>query len=493
MPALVLPDSLINISLKLDRLHHLSFKLQPPPPENATAIGMPKPYIVQFDKDEIFEGECIHVERQTVEVVPPPSSINTETIAELTSLSLSISTSLGADIVLQPPMVENHEKEKTAEHLATARPHQRTVHIAGPTNPGEQPSSPEARTIACLSILSRAPTPLAATESPRQPQSLSRRCTTLSNSQKFQQPISFMMYPMPQHTLTEAVDVLNSIPCTFQYADGSSRKAVVERLKDTINMLDFTPRFIQDLSQQEETLEDVRNRWSCIDVIGNMFEQCITSGLILLDSPQEDPINFTTAYASPEAQTTMPDLCTRQLRATSALFEASRPNDRFTPSGLRNPELPTICKRLVNQSIRVGAEFSRLKRGGRVSTTSAELQLSFPPTPSRSTVETTDWTRDHIPVVDEDNSKREVSNCHASLKELRAHAARAAGDSSGTSCDRQVGEDGAGEAALDEDHSHQQAADSSPVLAFGVINAVLELVELQQPRLSRHELPTRIV
>ncbi|KAK2956509.1 hypothetical protein BLNAU_8563 [Blattamonas nauphoetae] len=212
---------------------------------------------------------------------------------------------------------------------------------------------------------------------------------------KNQRTISFMMYTMPQYTLAEAVDVLNSIPCKFQNADGSSRKAIVEHLKDTINSLGFTPRCIQDLSQQEETPENVRNRWKSIDVTGNLFKQCVTSGLILMDSPQADPINFTTAYASPEAQTTMADLCTRQLQANSTLFEASRPDDRFTPSGLRNRELPTIFKRLVNQSIRVGAKFSRLKRCGHDSTTSAETQLSFPATPDRSVVDTSGQSTMH--------------------------------------------------------------------------------------------------
>ncbi|KAK2951005.1 putative Vacuolar protein sorting-associated protein 13C [Blattamonas nauphoetae] len=150
--ALAVVDPLLQAITKLTSMltNYTEFITNPTTPENATATGMPKPCIVQFDEDEIFEGESVRVERQTVEVVPPPSSIDTETIADVAkqivsqfnaparislavkditvhvienaqinkSYALSISTSLGADIVLQPPMVVNHEKEKTAEHLA---------------------------------------------------------------------------------------------------------------------------------------------------------------------------------------------------------------------------------------------------------------------------------------------------------------------------------------------------------------------------------------
>ncbi|KAK2951446.1 hypothetical protein BLNAU_13603 [Blattamonas nauphoetae] len=150
--ALAVVDPLLQAITKLTSMltNYTEFVTNPTTHENATATGMPKPCVIQLDEDEIFEGESVRVERQTVEIVPPPSSIDTETIADVAkqivsqfnaparislavkditvhvfenahinrSYALSISTSLGADIVLQPPMVVNHEKEKTAEHLA---------------------------------------------------------------------------------------------------------------------------------------------------------------------------------------------------------------------------------------------------------------------------------------------------------------------------------------------------------------------------------------
>ncbi|KAK2949764.1 hypothetical protein BLNAU_15338 [Blattamonas nauphoetae] len=208
-------------------------------------------------------------------------------------------------------------------------------------------------------------------------------------------PFPFMMYTMPKYTLPEAVDVLNSIPCKFQNADISTRAADVGKVKETIDALGFTPRCIQDLSQQEKTLEDVKERRKNIDVTGNLFMQCVSTSLILLDSPQADPINLTTAYTSPETPATMVDLCTRQMQAFYHCFQDAEVCERFTYRELANPELPTIFKRLVNQSIRVGAKFSRLKRGGRVSTTSTKTQMSFPPTPTRSTVETSGQSTMH--------------------------------------------------------------------------------------------------
>ncbi|KAK2942397.1 hypothetical protein BLNAU_22685 [Blattamonas nauphoetae] len=144
--ALAVVDPLLQAITKLTSMltNYTEFITNTTTPETATATGMPKPCVVQFDEDEIFEGASVRVKRQTVEVVPPPSSIDTETIADISkqivsqfdapacislavkditvhvienahinmSYALSMSTSHGADIVLQPPMVVNHEKDQ---------------------------------------------------------------------------------------------------------------------------------------------------------------------------------------------------------------------------------------------------------------------------------------------------------------------------------------------------------------------------------------------
>ncbi|KAK2949762.1 hypothetical protein BLNAU_15336 [Blattamonas nauphoetae] len=130
-----------------------------------------------------------------------------------------------------------------------------------------------------------------------------------------------------------------------------------------------------------------------------------------------------------------------------------------------------------DESIRVGLGKSEMEL--RLMNRIADTSPTFRRRTRRARMRhTADWTWDPVRFADEDDPKRgsvelprvadraerdDGAACSGWTR--HAHAARAAGDSSGTSCDRQVREDAAREAALDDDHSHPQAADSSPVSA----------------------------
>ncbi|KAK2957355.1 hypothetical protein BLNAU_7733 [Blattamonas nauphoetae] len=190
--------------------------------------------------------------------------------------------------------------------------------------------------------------------------------------------ISLALYVLPKYTLAEEVNLLNAIPCQSDQLDVFD----IKRLKQIVETDGFTPWCMQPVLNQGPPLEErVEKVIASKDVIG----QSISHNLIVLDSPQADPLNFTTAYASPRAEELVAGKWTEKLEMQHNFFDD--PAHCFSSDELKNYQIPALFKRLTNSAIRQGAQFSQMRIGGKTIYASRNQRLSFPPTPTRSGVD----------------------------------------------------------------------------------------------------------
>ncbi|KAK2951090.1 hypothetical protein BLNAU_13933 [Blattamonas nauphoetae] len=190
--------------------------------------------------------------------------------------------------------------------------------------------------------------------------------------------ISLARYALPKFTLAEEVNMLNTIP---RQSDRLTQDRL-ERLKQIVETDGFTPWCMQPDLNQGPTLEDRARK---VIASGDVIGQSISHNLIVLDSPQADPHNFTTAYASPRAEEIVAEKWTTKLKVQHNFFDD--PAHRCSTDELRNYQIPALFKRLTNSAIRQGAQFSQMRIGGKTIYASRNQRLSFPPTPARSGVD----------------------------------------------------------------------------------------------------------
>ncbi|KAK2957349.1 hypothetical protein BLNAU_7727 [Blattamonas nauphoetae] len=200
------------------------------------------------------------------------------------------------------------------------------------------------------------------------------------------QPPPLVLYVSPRYTLFEEINMLNAIPCPIKTTPRYQREKLAQ-LKEVVEILGFTPRNLQNFTTQYTVLDKLFNEPSKANVSGDAFGDKIAHKLIVLDSPQADPHNFTMAYASPKAKEILAQKWTEYVRSKyNAFMEV--PDTPVSHTDLADPMLPMLFQRLTHSSIRLGAQFSKIKYlDGTIVEADANMLLSFPPTPTRSAVD----------------------------------------------------------------------------------------------------------
>ncbi|KAK2952255.1 hypothetical protein BLNAU_12814 [Blattamonas nauphoetae] len=189
--------------------------------------------------------------------------------------------------------------------------------------------------------------------------------------------ISLALYVLPKYTLAEEVNLLNALPCQSDQLDEYS----IKRRKKRIKTDGFTPLSILPDLRQSPTLEE---RAKEVIASGDVIGQSIFHNLIVLDSPQADPHNFTTAYASTRAEEIVAEKWTTKLKVQHKFLDD--PANRCSSAELTDLMIPSLFQRLTNSAVRQGAHFSRLKIRGQLVVREDGTPFSFPPTPTRSRV-----------------------------------------------------------------------------------------------------------
>ncbi|KAK2951120.1 hypothetical protein BLNAU_13963 [Blattamonas nauphoetae] len=197
-----------------------------------------------------------------------------------------------------------------------------------------------------------------------------------------QSMLSLALYVLPRYTVAEEVNMLNAIPFKFE----PFYERYVAGHKKIIKTLGFTPRNMQDYVEDGRELESLKKLAKKVNVSGDIFGQSICHNLIVLDSPQADPHNFTTAYASPRAEEIVAKKWRKHLKAQCVHFVDGTGVIKTTDE-LTSPMLLMLFQRLTNCAVRQGAQFSRMKIRGELVVREDGKSFSFPPTPTRSGVD----------------------------------------------------------------------------------------------------------
>ncbi|KAK2951097.1 hypothetical protein BLNAU_13940 [Blattamonas nauphoetae] len=194
--------------------------------------------------------------------------------------------------------------------------------------------------------------------------------------------IPLVMYVSPRYTVAEEVNMLNAIPFKFE----PYYESYVAGHKKIVKTLGFTPRNMQDYVQYGRELESLKKLAKKVKVSGDIFGQSISHNLIVLDSPQADPHNFTTAYASPRAEELVAEKWRKHLKAQCVHF-VDGTGVINTTDEVKKFMIHALFKRLTNSAVRQGAHFSKMKIRGQPVVCEDGKPFSFPPTPTRSGVD----------------------------------------------------------------------------------------------------------
>ncbi|KAK2952239.1 hypothetical protein BLNAU_12798 [Blattamonas nauphoetae] len=190
--------------------------------------------------------------------------------------------------------------------------------------------------------------------------------------------MSLALYVLPKFTLAEEVNMLNALP----HQSDPLTQSRLERLKQIVETDGFTPLSILPDLRQSPTLEE---RAKEVIASGDVIGQSIHRNLIVLDSPQADPHNFTTTYASPPAEEIVAEKWTTKLAVQHKILDD--PAHRCSSAELTDLMIPSLFQRLTNSAVRQGAHFSKMKIRGEVVVREDGKSFSFPPTPTRSGVD----------------------------------------------------------------------------------------------------------
>ncbi|KAK2951115.1 hypothetical protein BLNAU_13958 [Blattamonas nauphoetae] len=206
--------------------------------------------------------------------------------------------------------------------------------------------------------------------------------------------LPFVLYVSPRYTLFEGINMLNAIPSQIKSSDQNTL-AKLEKLETVVEMLGFTPRNIQDYMTQDEVLDRLAEQALNPNVSGDVFGDEISHKLIVLDSPQADPHNFTMAYASPKAKELLAQKWMIFMQSKyNAFMEV--PDTPVSDTDLVDPMLFMLFQRLTHSSIRLGAQFSKIKDLDDIVTEADEnMSLSYPPAPTRSAVDSSGTCNTH--------------------------------------------------------------------------------------------------